>query len=225
MTPAPATDLPLPAMRQVPSFLGAPIGDLEQLRPGDIAIAGLFFDHGDPLGFGKRFAARQIRYACTLNGIAMPAGRGPRCLDVGDLNVFPLEPERQAAALRRQIGAIAAARAIPLLVGGRRLDGLLGDALGGVREVELGTAASPLPEGEGIALVVDLAPLLAHDARPRALSTALAALAAIPAGRVVAAHLTGVAPELDVAGRHAAALAARMLQALVAHLLGAESCR
>jgi arginase family enzyme len=225
MIPDPATALPLPAMRQIPSFLGAPIGDLEQLKPGDVAMVGLFLDHGDPHGFGKRFAARQIRYACAQHDIGLPAGRGTGCLDLGDLNVFPLEPARQAQALRRQIAAIAAAGAIPVVVGGRRVDAQAADWLTPARMLELAAASAVAQTGEPIALIVDLAPILAHDAPPRALSTALAALAAIPADRIAMAHLTGVAPDLDVGGRHAAVLAARVLQALVAHLLGAGRCR
>ena len=51
------------SMQSVPSFFGAPIGDIEDLSEEKIAVAGLFCDHfsaGEP---GARYAARQLRYA------------------------------------------------------------------------------------------------------------------------------------------------------------------
>ena len=91
MTRALACEASLPPMLREPSFLCAPVGDLDRLGPGIVALAGLFLDHGDQTAFGRRFAARQLRYACALDRIRSRAA----CVDLGDLNVFPLEPARQ----------------------------------------------------------------------------------------------------------------------------------
>jgi hypothetical protein len=112
MSAPPAIDGAAPALRAPASFLGLPTGDLEDLRPGDIALVGLFLDHGDNRGFGARFAARQIRYASRPAfgmGARAPEVTGRhrgRLFDLGDLNVFPLEPPRQREALLRQFTAL-----------------------------------------------------------------------------------------------------------------------
>ena len=117
-----------PALRPPASFPGAPTGELEDLAAGDVALVGLFLDHGDATGFGARFAARQIRYASrpahgtALAGPVVPAGAAPgrpgRVLDLGDLNVFPLEPARQREALERQFAALLERGARFVVVGG-----------------------------------------------------------------------------------------------------------
>ena len=210
----------MPRMLPVPSFLCAPIGDLEQLRAGDVAMAGLFLDHGDPVGYGRRFSARQLRYACALERIHATVP----CLDLGDLNVFPLEPVRQAAALRRQVSAIAATGAIPVLVGGRRTDPPLGDCLGCAATVEASLAPADWPPSGPLALVIDLSPILAPMAPPRGLSRLLAAIRALPARRIAAVHVTGFKPGLDLDGRSEASLAARVLQAVADQVGGGAAC-
>jgi hypothetical protein len=93
-------------------LLGAPMSDLGEVEPGDLVMCGYFCDNlgGGPAG--ARFLARQIRYfsesADALRGVH----------DLGDLNVFPLEPEKHEAAIFRQLDKIAAAGGIPILVGG-----------------------------------------------------------------------------------------------------------
>ncbi len=214
-----------PPMCAIPTFLGAPIADVGDLRPGDVGMVGLFLDHGDPGRLGKRFAARQLRYASAACGIRPPVGPRGRCHDLGDLNVFPLQPAKQDEALRRELGLIVAAGAVPLVVGGRSLPFQLGDCLpdGHTRHVEgdrLGTV-----EGSRLALIVDLAPLFDARAEPRGLAKLLRALTAIPAAQIGAVHVGGVAPDLDVGGRHEASLAVHVLEALAAHLIGGAPCR
>ena len=210
----------LPRLLPVPSFLCAPTGDIEQLRAGDVAMAGLFLDHGDPAGHGKRFAARQVRYACALERIRASV----RCMDLGDLNVFPLEPARQEEALRRQVAAIAATGAVPVLVGGRRLALPLGAYAGAAATVEPSQDHAGWPSAGPLAVVVDIAPSLAPMAPPRSLAALRAAIRAIPARRVVAVHVTGVAPGLDLDGRRDASVAARVLQVVADHVGGGTSC-
>ena len=213
MTPAWAAEAAPPPMLREPSFLCAPIGDLDRLGPGIVALTGLFLDHGDPAAFGRRFAARQLRYACALARIRSRAA----CVDLGDLNVFPLEPARQEAAFRRQFAAIAATGAIMVLIGGRRLRSPLGDYLDATATIEAGTSVPPSVTGK-LAATVDLAPALGFTAPPRGLPALCDAVRALPRGRVAAVHMTGFAPDLDVAGRREASLAARVLQVLADHL-------
>ncbi|MFT5172422.1 MAG: arginase family enzyme [Gammaproteobacteria bacterium] len=103
-------------LRPTPSFLGAPIGDFEELRAGRVAMAGVFCDHfsnGQP---GSRFAPRQLRYLGSNNPQRI------RCdedlIDIGDLNVFPLQPQRNAQILAEQSARIAASGAKLLAIGG-----------------------------------------------------------------------------------------------------------
>lgn len=96
----------------IPSFLGAPVGDLEDLLPDHIAIAGYFCDNLDRPAPGQRSLARQVRYA-SRTGIV------PACaFDVGDLNVFPLEVGKHETAVTAQCGAIFKTGARMVFVGG-----------------------------------------------------------------------------------------------------------
>jgi arginase family enzyme len=228
-----------PETREHATFLGAPVGDLEDLAPGDIALAGLFMEHGDPSGFGARFAARQIRYASRpaygmAPGPRPPsgriAGRG-RLFDVGDLNVFPLEPERQRAALERQLTALLATGACAVVVGGamclHEIAATAAARLHGsrtLRAVVLRAEActAPLPDAGDLFVTVDVAGLFAAAPAPRPKARLLEAIRSLPAHRVRAAHLCGLAPDLDLSGRHDTAAATLMLAALVRHL-GAEA--
>lgn len=99
------------ATEPVGTLLGAVPGDLEALRTGHVALAGLYFDHSAKTP-GARFAARQVRYESP------PSGADPAWVDLGDLNVFPLQPDRNAATLADQAGRILATGARLLVVGG-----------------------------------------------------------------------------------------------------------
>lgn len=97
-----------------PGLLGAPISDLRDVEPGDVALCGYFCDNLEGRPAGARFLARQIRY------FSEPADPQEHVHDLGDLNVFPLEPEKHEAAICEQLDKIAAAGGIPILVGGDR---------------------------------------------------------------------------------------------------------
>jgi agmatinase len=128
-------------LRATPSFLGVRIGDFQDLRPGCVALAGVFCDHSAAGQPGSRFAPRQLRYL----GRDSPreTNRDEDVIDIGDLNVFPLQPQRNAQILVEQSERIAATGASLLTIGGdysiipHIVEGLLrahrGKALGLIR--------------------------------------------------------------------------------------------
>ena len=222
----------LPATRGHASLLGAPVGDLEDLAPGDVGLVGLFMDHGDECGFGARFAARQIRYASRpAYGMAPPAtaptaARG-RLFDLGDLNVFPLEPMRHREALERQFFAVLGTGARIIVVGGSmRLEAIMATATRHLPHaaalhavvVDGSEPSVAIPPVGHLFATVDLSRLFEPAAAGRPKTRMLNAIRSLPAERVLAAHLTGLAPELDLSARHDTSAAALMLDALVRHL-------
>jgi agmatinase len=103
--------------RPVPSLLSARVGDLADIGPGTVALAGVYCDHFGGGAPGGRFAPRQLRYA------EWPALGGPLqhiegLVDVGDLNVYPLDAAKTAESLTRQARAIRATGARALFVSG-----------------------------------------------------------------------------------------------------------
>lgn len=200
-------------LRPVPTLLGAPAAELEELQPDEVALLGLFLDHGDPQRFGARFAARQIRYASATARTSAVA----HCRDLGDLNVFPLEPARNRAALARQLGLIRAAGGKPVLVGGRLPADCLLPAL--LPDCRPWFPGEPRPAGP-LAVTLDLAALRWPGVAPRPLTGLLDALRAVPPAAIAAAHLTGLAPDLDEAGAVETSLGLHVLQALVGHMAG-----
>ena len=107
------------SMQSVPSFFGAPIGDIEDLSEEKIAVAGLFCDHfsaGEP---GARYAARQLRYASLPLLTHGPNISPPKnIIDVGELNVFPIEPLKTQSILKEQSLRIHQTGAKLLALGG-----------------------------------------------------------------------------------------------------------
>jgi hypothetical protein len=231
-------------LRGIASFLGRPIGDLEDLRPGDVAMVGLFHDHDDFIGFGARFAARQIRYASRpayglvdsdRTAPTADADAAGRVFDLGDLNVFPLERPRHCAVLQGQLAAMLAVGARVVVVGGSMsLHEVVAAAMGppmaapSLPSLRIGAPSrcgapsgvfGAVPDQRGALgaafLEVDLGGLFDPAAGRHAASGLLAALGALSMRQVRVAHLTGFAPELDLSARHETALAARILQKLV----------
>ncbi len=96
------------------TFFGAPVADIEDLQPGDTAVVGVYCDHFSTGRPGGRFAARQLRYTSTDAGLSTP----PNVVDVGDFNVFPLEPERTHDILSEQSARLFATGAKLFALGG-----------------------------------------------------------------------------------------------------------
>ena len=208
----------------IPSFLGVPVGDLEDLVSGQVAMAGYFCDNLDRPTAGQRYLARQLRYA------SRPPKAPANAIDLGDVNVFPLEPDKHFSAVISQCEAVLETGARMVLVGGDS-SGL--KALGIAARQVTGADISVIPVTGGIAdnlshtqpaiLSVDLQELagiwMSHPSRLTGLSPAqmIAQIDATP-GNVIAAVVYGLAPALDHRGTTETCAALAILQAVVERL-------
>jgi agmatinase len=102
-------------IRPVGSFFNAPVGDLDDLRPEMIALTGVYCDHFSGGTPGGRLAARQMRYASSGKAISLDTDN---MVDIGDLNVFPLDPAGNEAILAEQCTRILAPGAGLIAFGG-----------------------------------------------------------------------------------------------------------
>ena len=208
----------------IPSFLCMPVGDLEDLVPGQIAMAGYFCDNLDRPAAGQRYLARQLRYASQSR--QAPAN----AIDLGDVNVFPLEPNKHFSSVISQCTEVLETGARMVLVGGDS-SGL--KALGFAGQKITGANVPVVSVSEGIAgnlsddqptiLSVDLQELAgAWTSQPRRLSGQSAAqmIAQIHAtpGSVIAAAIFGLAPALDNRGSTETRAALAILQAVTERL-------
>jgi arginase family enzyme len=208
----------------IPSFLGVPVGDLEDLVPGQVAIAGYFCDNLDRPAAGQRYLARQLRYASRL-------GKAPaNAIDLGDVNVFPLEPDKHFSAVISQCEAVLETGARMVLVGGDS-SGLkaLGIAAQKVTGADVpvvsvtGGITGNLSKTQPIILSVDLQELagiwMSQPRRLTGLSPAqmIAQIDATP-GNVVAAAVFGLASALDSRGSTETRAALTILRAVTERL-------
>jgi arginase family enzyme len=228
----------------IPSFLGLPVGDLEDLVPDQVAIAGYFCDNLDRPAPGQRYLARQLRYASQ-------SGNAPDCapasalgstsgsasentpmnaIDLGDVNVFPLEPDKHFAAVTSQCEAVLKTGARMVLVGGDS-SGLkaLGIAVRKIKGTDIpvvsitASITDNQSKTEAIILSVDLQELAAiwvsQPHRLTGLSPAqmIAHINTTP-GNVVAAAVFGLAPALDSRGSTETQAAVAILKAVTMRL-------
>ena len=208
----------------IPSFMGAPVGDLEDLVPGQIAMAGYYCDNLARPAAGQRYLARQLRYA------SQPGIASGNAIDLGDVNVFPLEPEKHFSAVISQCEAVLETGARMVLVGGDS-SGL--KALGiAVRKITVsdipvvsvtGGIADNLSKTQSIILSVDLQELAGNwMSQPRRLTglspmQMIAQIDTTP-GNVIAATIFGLAPALDSRGSTETRTALAILQAVATRL-------
>jgi hypothetical protein len=208
----------------IPSFLGVPVGDLEDLVPGQIAIAGYFCDNLDRPVAEQRYLARQLRYA------SRPENAPANAIDLGDVNVFPLEPDKHFSAVVSQCEAVLETGARMVLVGGDS-SGL--KALGIAAQKVTGADVTVLPlkgdisgnlsKPQPVILSVDLNKLagiwMSHPSRLTGLSPAqmIAQIDATP-GNVIAAVVFGLVPALDHRGTTETRAALAILQAVAERL-------
>tara|TARA_R110002051_G_scaffold136488_6_gene209187 strand:- start:34383 stop:35057 length:675 start_codon:yes stop_codon:yes gene_type:complete len=208
----------------IPSFLGVPVGDLEDLVSGQVAMAGYFCDNLDRPTAGQRYLARQLRYA------SRPPKAPANAIDLGDVNVFPLEPDKHFSAVISQCEAVLETGARMVLVGGDS-SGL--KALGIAARQVTGADASVIPVTGGIAdnlshtqpaiLSVDLQELAANwVSQPRHLTglspAQMIAQIEFSSGNVIAAAIFGLAPALDNRGSTETRAALAILQAVTERL-------
>ncbi len=212
----------------IPSFLGLPVGDLEDLVPGQVAIAGYFCDNLDRPAPGQRYLARQLRYA------SRPGKAPANAIDLGDVNVFPLETEKHFSAVIAQCAAVLETGARLALVGGDssglKALGIAAQEVTGsdvpVVSVTEGTRSNR-PITEPVILSVDLHELagiwMSHPRRLSGLSPAqmIAQIDATP-GNAIAAAIFGLAPALDNRGRTETRAALAILQAVAERLQKGE---
>ena len=208
----------------IPSFLGVPVGDLEDLVPGQVAMAGYFCDNLDRPAAGQRYLARQLRYA------SRPENAPANVTDLGDVNVFPLEVDKHFSAVISQCEAILETGARMVLVGGDS-SGLraLGIAVRKITNADVLVVSvtegimGNLSKTQPIILSVDLQELggiwMSQPRRLSGLSPAqmIAQIEATP-GNVVAAAIFGLAPALDNRGTTETCAALAILQAVAEHL-------
>lgn len=208
----------------IPSFLGASIGDLEDLVPGQVAIAGYFCDNLARPSPGQRYLARQLRYA------SCPTVTPSNAIDLGDVNVFPLEPDKHFLAVASQCESVLETGARMVLVGGdssglEALDVAARQVTGAdVPIIEVnGGVVSHLPHTQPVVLSVDLQELagkwVSHPHRLAGMSPAqmIAQIDATPSD-IIAAAVFGLAPELDNRGKAETRAALAILQAVTARL-------
>ncbi|MDH5531461.1 MAG: hypothetical protein OEY05_15630 [Paracoccaceae bacterium] len=208
----------------IPSFLGVPVGDLEDLMPGQVAMAGYFCDNLDRPTAGQRYLARQLRY------VSRPGKAPTNAIDLGDVNVFPLERDKHFSAVISQCEAVLGTGARMILVGGDS-SGLkaLGIAARKVTGADVpvvsvtgGITDNP-SKTQPIILSVDLQELagiwMSQPRRLTGLSPAqmIAQIDATP-GNVVAAAIFGLAPALDNRGSTETRAALAILQAVAERL-------
>ena len=208
----------------IPSFLGVPVGDLEDLVPGQVAMAGYFCDNLDRPAAGQRYLARQLRYASRAENAHAHA------IDLGDVNVFPLEADKHFSAVISQCEAVLETGARMVLVGGDS-SGLKALCIAVRKITNADVPVVSVTEGitgnlsktQPIILSVDLQELagiwMSQPRRLTGLSPAqmIAQIDATP-GNVVAAAIFGLAPALDNRGTTETCAALAILQAVAEHV-------
>ncbi|GGM34350.1 agmatinase [Dactylosporangium sucinum] len=108
------------------TFLGVPRCDLSSLADADVVILGAPFDGGTSHRPGTRFGPQAIRQACYLPhdgsrpslALRVDALQDLRVLDAGDVEMFSGDAARSVAALEDAVHRVAAAGAIPIVLGG-----------------------------------------------------------------------------------------------------------
>ncbi|WP_238018839.1 agmatinase [Dactylosporangium sp. AC04546] len=108
------------------TFLGVPPCDLSSLQDVDVVILGAPFDGGTSHRPGTRFGPQAIRQACYLPhdgsrpslALRVDALQDLRVMDAGDVEMFSGDAARSVAALEDAVHRVAAAGAIPIILGG-----------------------------------------------------------------------------------------------------------
>ena len=106
------------------SFAGLPYTeDPDELAGADVAIVGAPMDELTSDAPGTRFGPRAIRAASCAAGGHLEARvdalrRVLRVVDFGDAPILPADPVRSHIAIEETVGAVLAAGAVPIVLGG-----------------------------------------------------------------------------------------------------------
>ena len=208
----------------IPSFLGASVGDLEDLLPDQVALAGYFCDNLNHPAAGQRYLARQLRYA------SQSGNASTNIIDLGDVNVFPLEPDKHFSAVVSQCAAVLETGARLVLMGGdssglKALNTATKQVIKPdvhVASITAGSSGNP-PKTAPVILSVDLNELAGiWMSQPSSLTglspEQMIAQIEATSGNVVAAAIFGLAPALDSLGSTEIRAALAILQAVTKRL-------
>ena len=111
----------------ISSFMKAPEAQIEDLQDGMVAVAGVSYDISCTSRIGARYAPQAIREAYRRRGSAtvvintgerMGGHDGTRVVDLGDLNVYPVDWDKTQQSLRESMRQIAETGALPIILGG-----------------------------------------------------------------------------------------------------------
>ena len=219
--------------RAIPTLLGAQIGDLEDITCGDICLVGLFEDHANERSFGSRFATRQLRYASYFEGLRLNPKAIRKVIDLGDLNVFPLERQRNDEVLKQQLKSILDRGGLPIIVGG---DASISHAIKAslktekhqeIRIINLLSNSQNSEEFQSNSNAILSIELSNYNIFMKAgiFSEIENRISALKSKDLVAVHLFGMAPELDFTGRYEAHFGLHVLKYLVDHFEeGRKAC-
>jgi agmatinase len=111
------------------TFLGVPavdLADADALAAADVVVIGAPFDGGTSHRPGTRFGPMAIRQTCYLAqdgsrphlALRVDALQDVKVVDAGDVEMPPGEIERALGALEAAVFTVAAAGAVPLVLGG-----------------------------------------------------------------------------------------------------------
>lgn len=111
------------------TFLHAPYIDNIEKTDADVVVVGVPFDEGISARPGARYGPRDIREASLISAWARRNGffyidgeqwvlRGTRWVDVGDVNVEPMEHGVTFARITEAVRAIVCKNALPVILGG-----------------------------------------------------------------------------------------------------------
>jgi agmatinase len=110
-----------PRFGQIATFMLLP--HVREAAGLDVALVGIPYDGGASYRTGARFGPRAIREQSSLIRTWHPVLKVHpferlRCADYGDIDVAPISIDRTLEAIERGVGAIVAAGATPVSVGG-----------------------------------------------------------------------------------------------------------
>lgn len=123
----------LPLWSGLSTMFRLPRSDLEDLREGMVAIAGVSYDYSSTGRWGSRIAPEKIREMSLILGLyedinvevadvatgqILQVPTADDVADIGDLNIYPLDWPKTEASLRVSIKEILQRGVLPVILGG-----------------------------------------------------------------------------------------------------------